>query len=85
MSWQLEPPSPIYPSVNLCANLSTSPRASLNSQESILYSPLYCVVFVELCCAALYCIILYCIAYSARKSKSPAVSKNRKIRAKLDS
>ena len=28
-------------------------------------------------------IILYCIAYSVRESKSPAVSKNRKIRAKL--
>ena len=32
-----------------------------------------------------YCIILYCIVYSARQSKCPTVSKNRKIRAKVDS
>ena len=57
-----------------------SPKASLNFQESILYSALYCV---GLCCAVLYCIILYCIAYSKRKSKSPAVSKNRKIHTKV--
>ena len=34
-----------------------------------------------MCCPVLYCInfciILYCIAYSACESKSPAVSKNR--------
>ena len=52
-----------------------SPQASLNFQESILYSVLHCVV--------LYCTILYCIVYSVRESKSPAVSKNRKISAKL--
>ena len=40
---------------------------------------------VELWCAVLYCVILYRIAYSVRESKSPAVSKNRKIRAKVDS
>ena len=41
---------------------------------------------VELCfagCAVSYCIILHCMAYSARESKSPAVSKNRKIRTKV--
>ena len=64
-----------------------SPQASLNSQESILYSALCCIVLycVELCCAVSYCIILYCIAYSARQSYSLTVSKNRKIRAKVDS
>ena len=60
-----------------------SPQPSLNSQESILYSASIVLCFVELCCAVLYCIILYCIAYSVCESKSPAVSKNRKIRAKV--
>ena len=32
-----------------------------------------------LCCVVLYCIILYCIAYNEHESKSPTVSKNRKI------
>ena len=49
----------------------------------------YCMVHfivlfcVKLCCAVSYCIILYCIAYSVLQSKSPTVSKNRKIRAKV--
>ena len=51
---------------------------SLNFQESILYS-----VLLALRCAVLYRTILYCLVYSARESKSPAVSKNRKIRANL--
>ena len=60
-----------------------SRQASLNSQESMLYSALYCIVlcWVVLCCR----IVLYCIAYSARQSLSPTVSKNKKIRAKVDS
>ena len=54
-----------------------SPQASLNSQESILYSALNCIVlcWVVLCRVVLYYIVLY----------SPTVSKNRKIRAKVDS
>ena len=75
----MEPPSPIYPRVNLCVHLlfleQFSSQASLNFQESILHSVLHCAV--------LYCTILYCIVYSAHESKSPSVSKNRKIRAKL--
>ena len=57
-----------------------STQASLNSKESILCIVLFCA---ELCCAVPYCVILYCIAYSACQSKSPTVSKNRKIRAKV--
>ena len=45
-----------------------SPQVSLNFQESILYSALYCFV---LCWAVLYCIILYCIAYRKRNLKAP--------------
>ena len=80
----MEPPFPyilesIFARIFLYLEQS-SPKASLNSQESILYSALYCA---ELCCAVLYCVILYCIAYSACESKSPAGFKNRKISAKL--
>ena len=39
---------------------------------------MYCIV---LRCVVLYFIVV-CIVYSARESKSPAVAKNRKIRAK---
>ena len=57
------------------------PQVSLNSQERILCIVVCCVVlfWVMLCC-----IILYCVAYSTREPKSPAVcKKNRKIRPKL--
>ena len=49
----------------------------------------YCIVHfivlfcVRLCCAVSHCIIVYCIAHSTHQSKSPTVSKNRKIRAKV--
>ena len=38
-----------------------SPQASLNSQESILYTAVYCAVFcwVVFCCVVLYYIVLY--------------------------
>ena len=60
----LEPPSPIYPWVNLARIFlfleQLAPQASLNSKESILYSALYCFV---LSCVVLCRIVLYCTVW----------------------
>ena len=65
MTWSLHLPYILEPAfVHIFLFLEKfSPQASLNFQESILYSALHCFVlcWAVLCCVALYYIVLYSI------------------------